>query len=226
MEHTSAEIFSTLEQEILTLELKPGQALSENQLCTRFAVSRTPIRSVLQRLQEKGLVSIVPCKTTVVTPIHYAAVDQMIYQRLAVESMVLRDYIRASGPLDVEYAQRAMNHLVDQYGKGEGSPDFKASAFRQADLDMHEVWFKKMNKMCLWETIRLQESSYTRFCMLDILATKNYEYVLQEHSEMLRMIKEKDEQGIEPLLTKHFYGGVHRLGSRVFEEYKDYFVFD
>lgn len=223
-EGTNNDIYSILESEILDLQLKPGQPLSENQLCARFNVSRTPIRSVLQRLQEKGLVSIVPCKATCVTQIDYAVVDQMIYQRLAVESMVLRDYLRVCGALDVEYAAQALNHLVAQYGEGNGSPNFKAAAFRQADMDMHEVWFKRMGKMRLWESIRLQESSYTRFCMLDILEADNYEYVLQEHAEMLRIIREKDETSIEPLLTKHFYGGMHRLGSKVFEEYKDYFI--
>ena len=44
------EIYKTLEGEIIELKILPGEVLSENQLCKRFGVSRTPIRSVLQRL--------------------------------------------------------------------------------------------------------------------------------------------------------------------------------
>ena len=45
------DIYRQLEQEIVGLYILPGETLSENQLCSRFGVSRTPIRSVLQRLE-------------------------------------------------------------------------------------------------------------------------------------------------------------------------------
>lgn len=47
-------VFDMLKQEILSLELKPGQAISENEICSRFDVSRTPVREALRRLQEQG----------------------------------------------------------------------------------------------------------------------------------------------------------------------------
>lgn len=50
LQHTD-ELYHILEDEICTLKILPGEALSENQLCKRFGVSRTPIRSVLQRLE-------------------------------------------------------------------------------------------------------------------------------------------------------------------------------
>ena len=39
----------TLKQEILDLRLKPGQMISENDVCDRFGVSRTPVRDVYKR---------------------------------------------------------------------------------------------------------------------------------------------------------------------------------
>lgn len=50
LQHTD-ELYHILEDEICSLKILPGEALSENQLCKRFGVSRTPIRSVLQRLE-------------------------------------------------------------------------------------------------------------------------------------------------------------------------------
>lgn len=47
LQHTD-ELYHILEDEICALKILPGEALSENQLCKRFGVSRTPIRSVLQ----------------------------------------------------------------------------------------------------------------------------------------------------------------------------------
>ena len=97
LQHTD-ELYHILEDEICALKILPGEALSENQLCKRFGVSRTPIRSVLQRLEQNRFVQIIPCKGTIVTPIDLDIVDQIVYQRTAVESTVLRDFIQVCSP--------------------------------------------------------------------------------------------------------------------------------
>ena len=71
------DIYQTLEYEIVTLKIKPGETISENQLCKRFGISRTPVRTALQRLEQNGFVQIIPCKGTIVTPINLDIVDQL-----------------------------------------------------------------------------------------------------------------------------------------------------
>ena len=60
-------VFETLKREILDLRLKPGQMISENDICDRFGVSRTPVRDALRLLQEQGFVETVPYRGTYVT---------------------------------------------------------------------------------------------------------------------------------------------------------------
>ena len=74
------DIYKILENEIATLQIDPGENLSENLLCKRFQVSRTPVRSVLQRLEQNGFVHIIPHKGTIVTPINLDIASQLIYQ--------------------------------------------------------------------------------------------------------------------------------------------------
>jgi DNA-binding GntR family transcriptional regulator len=52
----SHEIHREIRNRISLLEYPPGMALSENVLAKEFGVSRTPIRSVLQRLEFEGLI--------------------------------------------------------------------------------------------------------------------------------------------------------------------------
>lgn len=41
---------------------------------------------------------------------------------------------------------------------------------------------------------------------------------------MLRILREKDLDAIEPLMRTHLYGGVTRMGSKVYsDEYRVYF---
>ena len=43
-------VFESLKKDILNLTLKPGQPISENEICTRFDVSRTPVREAYNPL--------------------------------------------------------------------------------------------------------------------------------------------------------------------------------
>ena len=107
---TDAEIYAVLEREIIDLTLRPGSSLSENPLCARFGAPRSMIRVVLQRLQENGLVKIVPYKVTTVTRLNREIVDELIYERTAVEARVLRDFSPKCTP-----EQRAL--MVCLHGK-------------------------------------------------------------------------------------------------------------
>jgi DNA-binding GntR family transcriptional regulator len=63
------EIAFRLQAAILDGEYPPGSHLQQDELCTRFGVSRTPVREALRKLQALHLVDLVPNKgATVRTP--------------------------------------------------------------------------------------------------------------------------------------------------------------
>ena len=59
-------VFLTLEEEILSGTLKPGDTLTEIALSERLGVSRTPLRAAIHALAEEGLVEAIPNKGAVV----------------------------------------------------------------------------------------------------------------------------------------------------------------
>ena len=56
----SADLFSTLKDDILTGKLPSGQKLTEIVLCNKYGISRTPVREALQKLEMEGLVESIP----------------------------------------------------------------------------------------------------------------------------------------------------------------------
>lgn len=218
--YASRDIFRILEHEILTLKIKPGTLLSENALCVRFGVSRSPIRSVLQELRLCGLVTVTPYKGTQVTLMDFDIVSQIIYQRIAVETFVLEDFIKAHNPLDLE----KIRHILSSQRKLLESKDFDASQFYDLDSQLHEIWFTATRKVYLWESIQRSDCHYTRFRMLDIVEIKNFGQIVKEHEAILAALEKGDTASIRPLMQKHLFGGVTRLGSLIFTELKDYFT--
>ena len=213
LQHTD-ELYHILEDEICALKILPGEALSENQLCKRFGVSRTPIRSVLQRLEQNRFVQIIPCKGTIVTAIDTGVVDQLIFQRVAVEGMVFRDFVQSCSPMEILAVEHLYNMLLEAAAGRSDPENFDFNHFLSCDLAMHEYWFHKTSKEYLWEQMTRPQADYSRFIRLDIVGARNVSSVVSEHAEMLRILREKDLDAIEPLMRTHLYGGVSRYGQQ------------
>ena len=61
-ESLTEQAYRQIEEQIVTLRLKPGDVLSEQMLSATFGIGRTPVREALQRLAHEGLVIILPRK--------------------------------------------------------------------------------------------------------------------------------------------------------------------
>lgn len=62
--------YRLIEEQIVTLRLKPGDVLSEQMLSATFKIGRTPIREALQRLAQEGLIIILPRKGILVSDLN------------------------------------------------------------------------------------------------------------------------------------------------------------
>ena len=163
-------VFDMLKQEILSLELKPGQAISENEICSRFDVSRTPVREALRRLQEQGFVNTIPYSGTYVTLLNLDNIRQMIYMRVAVELMVMRDFMEVATPLlyeEIRHQIRCQELLIQE-------PGFEPEQFYSMDAQMHGLWFCAIGRTKLWDFIQAQQLHYTRFRMLDFVTETDF----------------------------------------------------
>ena len=212
-------IFDMLKQEILSLELKPGQAISENEICSRFDVSRTPVREALRRLQEQGFVNTIPYSGTYVTLLNLDDIRQMIYMRVAVELMVMRDFMEVATPLlyeEIRHQIRCQELLIQE-------PGFEPEQFYSMDAQMHALWFCAVGRAKVWDFIQAQQLHYTRFRMLDFVTETDFTRIIREHKQLLEFLENKDEKGLEEALKAHLYISMTRMKYGIEVEYKDYF---
>lgn len=64
-------VYHRLRDEILTLELSPGEVMDESTIANRFGLSRSPVREAFVRLAADGLLQTLPNKSTIVTPVEF-----------------------------------------------------------------------------------------------------------------------------------------------------------
>lgn len=81
-------IYRAMRSSICMLEYKPGSRLSEDDLAERFNVSRTPIRRVLNRLEEEGLVESRHGVGTIVTDVNFAELREAYMLRIELAALI------------------------------------------------------------------------------------------------------------------------------------------
>src|SRR5260370_24476299 len=79
-------VFERLRGEILHGKLKPGELLRQEQITTRFGVSRTPVREAIQRLQMEGLITLNPRRKAVVAALPIRKIREIYDIRARLEA--------------------------------------------------------------------------------------------------------------------------------------------
>lgn len=91
------EAYERLEEMIITLELAPGDAVSEAILSKRIGIGTTPIREALHRLARQYLVQILPRRGGVITPVDVRLQFEVLETRRELDRLLCRSAaVRAS----------------------------------------------------------------------------------------------------------------------------------
>src|SRR3569833_231466 len=99
---TSAKaIYRDLQQQIVTMTLKPGTALGEQMLADRYGVSRTPVREAVIRLSEERLVDVLPQQGTFVSRLDIALIPEAVVIRQALEGATVQEAARVATAADI-----------------------------------------------------------------------------------------------------------------------------
>ncbi|GLS19263.1 GntR family transcriptional regulator [Labrys miyagiensis] len=87
---TTERVQSLLREAIIGFELAPGADIDKLAICERLGVSRFPVSEALARLQNEGLVEILPQRGTRVSRIRLSDVRQSMFIRSALEAQAVR----------------------------------------------------------------------------------------------------------------------------------------
>jgi DNA-binding GntR family transcriptional regulator len=81
--------YGQLEELIVTVQLAPGEVLSEATLAARLDIGRTPIREALHRLAREGLVVILPRRGILVSEINVQSQLRLLEVRRKIEEVMV-----------------------------------------------------------------------------------------------------------------------------------------
>ena len=189
--------YRVLKGNIMSLELKPGELLSESDLSEKLKISRTPIREVIMKLKGEHLIEVKPQAGTYVSLIDKEMIDEAIFMRKLLEKGVLKE---ACTEFSEEMFMELEKNLFAQ--KLVLNKDGKESEFHNLDKEFHRLIFIGCNKINIWESIMKISTHYNRMRLLSETKIDKAQ-IIKQHEEMIAIIKNKDFNKIDEYIEKH-----------------------
>lgn len=106
--------YRAIKEAIGSGSLAPGQKVTERGLADRLAVSPTPVREALRRLQQDGLIQRTGPRTVVVADIAERAIDDLAEVEVGLRGLVARFAARHATPEQLDALDAILDEADDQ----------------------------------------------------------------------------------------------------------------
>jgi DNA-binding GntR family transcriptional regulator len=195
---SAAEIaYDQLRQAVITLALPPGTILSRAELAARLGVSQTPVREALIRLQEEGLIDVVPHSATRVARIDLASARETSFLRLSVEVEIVRRLAAAPTPALAAGLRAEIARMAELHAQGD------QEGLATADEAFHSLLHAAAGVPGLRELIRSRSGHLDRLRRMHLPAPGKAARIIAEHGAVAEAIIARSPDAAERELRLH-----------------------
>lgn len=185
-------VFDYLHEEILSLNLRPGDKISEAEIAAQFGVSRQPVRDAFSRLANEDLLLIRPQRATEVKRFSMREIKKSRFVRTAVEKEVL---LCASLHCDASGAAMLDAAIAEQE---EAVAAKNVEKFGLLDYEFHKSLCKIAQADFAFDVILNEKSKVDRLCMLGLSKDARMPDLVDDHRGIAAAVKNNDpERAIE-----------------------------
>lgn len=200
--------YEKLRAAILSLDLVPGEKLSERGLETLLAASRTPIRAALMRLESEGLTQRAG-RGWQVPPIDLAEVRAVMEFREAIETSAVALAIERAGDEELAavrvLARAAAGHDDEETGLRDGG-------------DFHVALTRLSRNPFLADAMSGALTRLRRTRWLEVRTPESRAQARAEHLEILVAVESRDVERSRALVVAHSRGTRDRLLAHLSDE--------
>jgi DNA-binding GntR family transcriptional regulator len=209
-------IVAALRQAIVTLRLRPGMALSEQDLAEKFKVSRQPVREAFIRLASSRLIVVRPQRSTLVTRISLDMIEEAHFVRQAVEVEIVRQAARRAREEDIADLLHELK-LQRQAGR-----DNDARLFFSLDEQFHRRLAVVAGRPNSWRTIEDGKAQLDRARFLTLLEGRPLRQRIEQHAAIIEAIASGKPAAAARAMKVHLSGMMQALPALA-KKWPDFF---
>ncbi len=204
--------YEKIKQAILTFQFLPNQSLVEGDLAAQLAISKTPVRDALMRLEKEGLVTRVPYKGTYVSELTPQEMINIFQIRIALEGLAAS----LATPLLTAEDFRKMQSLIDAHSECLQAKDVSGAS--KINSDFHNIIVQKCSNTRLQVMLLNLDDQLKRYRLLSVAQGLRMDKSIPEHSMILEAFQKRDTKAAEEAMKIHLTSAMNDLSNQNFEE--------
>ena len=202
--------YDEIKRKIVTCEYAPNTLLNEELLREELHVSRTPIRDALSRLEQKGLITILPKKGIMVSSLSINDINMVFEVRMMYEPYALLHY---GSRIPYSVLTHSYELLSDLDAMSE---DW---AFFQADDAFHAAVVQAIGNRFLLQTYEWIQDQNLRFrVMTGQTSAPRLEDTSKEHTRILEACLKKDWSEAASAMKDHLINSKNATFDLLFQK--------
>jgi DNA-binding GntR family transcriptional regulator len=209
MQSVKDRVYKTIKERIISLDLKPGDVLSDRKLSEELKVSRTPVREALNLLQKENFVRQQHGRGFCVSEISLKHIEDLYDVRIVLESAALRQAAKKDVTKLVEKMEQVLRHHRNLVN------NFKPKGTFLEDAEFHKTFAAMTENQYLFEIL---ESIMERIEMLrniEGISRERVKVAFQQHSKIFDYFKKGLYTEAEQMLCEHLQDSKENILNRI-----------
>ena len=214
------QIGNLLEYNLVMFNLKPGDKISEVEICKEIGCSRTPVHNAFLMLQYFNLLEIIPQVGTIVTSLNEELIDSVCFLRRIMELENLRTLASQHKCVDERLLSRLRACLEVQE---QSAKERDYWTLFETDNEIHELFFIATGMMPAYRIIQDQLINFSRLRVL-IYQDNELDRIIREHHELIDNYEKGDFDQMQDVLERHLADDlIARNKQSIRKQYPEYF---
>lgn len=203
--------YEKVKRAIMLKKLSPGQRVPEEWVSKELKMSRTPIRSAFKRLENEGLIQLVPNKGAIVYNPSDKELEDVFNLRIVLEKYAAQ--LAAANMTKKDFA--CLEQLLEEEVEAYKVKDFEA--FMKVNGRIHAFPAEiSGNNFLLEEVKKLNQWTDGYLILRDEFYTVPFEEVksIPEHNRIVASFKQGDMVQLEQSIEEHLFSTLRDLSER------------
>jgi DNA-binding GntR family transcriptional regulator len=200
-------IYKELKQDVVTCTLAPGLSVSEQDICTRYHASRTPVREACRLLCNESLMQMIPFRGYSVTSLTIEEYRNLYELQIVVEPAV--------AALAAERATQEQLKEIEFWASYEYHPGQKNSyyTFLEWNRNFHICIAAASKNQALLDIVTNAQTRLMRYYYLVIVMDSYGQDLVDEHRELVKALRSGKAELARERATDHLTQTVKRTSK-------------
>ncbi len=208
-------VFQKIREDILNGKYKENDELRENTIGKELGVSRTPVREALRQLELEGLVTIVPNRGAYVTGISHKDIWDIYVIRSMLEGLCARWAVEHITDEQLNELEETILLSEFQMKKESG---FSAEQIAALDGRFHSILYEASGSRILGHLLTDFHNYVQTARKSSVVSEDRARKSIREHRQILRAIRDRDEEMAEQLANEHIMHVMQNLKKQGYEQ--------